>query len=221
MSLERRDLGFQMTANVNHGAMRRERDWLPVGQSEIGGRLIKLLRPVRGYAVMKLISVTIRPSRPMKRQHRENSGHGMVGMAGDAAFRAECEHHLRTKTAHMQRQVIDDAIEFLAVELSVGVIENHRPGHFQNLARRGEFLLAHFRKLLVRLRVAAVGCRLSGRKADHAGFNSALAVGQQRAAEVPGLVVRMRGDAQESKHALIVSNMQSFAETVQSFAIAE
>jgi hypothetical protein len=31
----------------------------------------------------------------------------------------------------------------------------------------------------------------------------------------------MRGDAEKPKHALIVSNMQSFAETVQSFAVAE
>jgi hypothetical protein len=66
-----------------------------------------------------------------------------------------------------------------------------------------------------------MGSSLAGSEADDAGFHSAVPISQERAAEVSSFVIRMRRDAEQAKHALIVADMQSFAETVQSFAFAE
>src|SRR5438105_11799046 len=65
---------------------------------------------------------------------------------------------------------------------------------------------------------ASIGSRLTRRQTDHAGFRAAIAVSSKRSAEPSRLIVRMRGDTHQPKHGLIVSNVQSFAETAQSFA---
>jgi len=150
------DLGLQMIANVNDSGMRREGDRLPIGEGEGSGRIVNLLRLVGGQTIMKLIGIPMGASCPVERERREDAGHGMVGMAGGAAFSAECEHHLWTKAANVQSEVIDDSVQFLPVELSVGIVENQRPGDLQDFAGCGELPFADVGKVLVGFGVAAM-----------------------------------------------------------------
>ena len=50
----------------------------------------------------------------------------MIGVPGDSALPAKCNHDLRPELADPQSQVIDNAVEFLPVQLPVGIIQKNR-----------------------------------------------------------------------------------------------
>src|SRR3954447_24749511 len=142
----------------------------------------------------------------------------MIRVPGNSTIAAECYDDLRAELANPHSQVIDNTIEFLAVKLSVWIVQNDWFGHLKNFARCREFLPAKVGKVLIVARIAAIGCRLAGRKANHAGLNSALNVREQCSSEAPGFVIRVRRDAHQSKHGVIVADVQRFAETEQLFS---
>ena len=75
-----------------------------LGRAKSAVRVVELL--CSGAAVkpvVKLIGITVGAPGPVEGERRENSGHGMIGMTGDSAFGAECQHHLRAKAPHVQR----------------------------------------------------------------------------------------------------------------------
>src|SRR3954469_25938697 len=142
----------------------------------------------------------------------------MIRVPGNSTIAAECYDDLRAELANPHSQVINNTIEFLAVKLSVWIVQNDRLGYLQNFAGCRELLPAKFSKVLIVARIAAIGCRLAGRKTNHAGLNPALSVAKQCASEAAGFVIRVRCDAHQSQHAVIVADVQRFAETEQLFS---
>jgi len=145
----------------------------------------------------------------------------MIGMAGDAAFHAEREQNLRAKFPDTLSEIIDDAVEFLTMELAVGIIENDGFGDAQDFARGEEFLAAKFGELAIRLDGSAIGGGLARRETDDRGLRTAIAVKAKTSAEVAGFIVGMRGYDHQAKHAEIVADMHELAEIVQSLADGE
>src|SRR5438876_10476485 len=139
-------------------------------------------------------------------------------MSGDAAFRAEREQHLRAKFADAQGQIIDDAVEFLAMELAVGIIENDWLGDAQDFTRGDEFLAAKFGNFAIGLGGSAICRGLARRKANDAGSRAAVAVEAKTSAEVAGFIVGVRGYDHQAKHSEIVADMHELAEIVQTLA---
>ena len=145
----------------------------------------------------------------------------MIGMAGDAAFRAEGEQNLRAKFPDTLSEIIDDAVEFLAMELAVGIVENNGFGDAQDFARGEEFLAAKFGKLAIGLGGSTISGGLSRRETNDRGCCAAIAIEAKTSAEVPGFVVGMRGYDHQAKHPEIVADMHELAEIVQSLADGE
>ena len=212
MRLERGDLGFQIAADLNHGRPWSQRDRRSSRQCEISSAVVELLSSVRLQPGLQLVGISVRAPRPVKCQRGKHPRHGMVRMPGHAPVRPKRQHYLWPELAHLKRQLVNDSVQFLAVELSIGIIEDDRLGHSQNFAGRRKFLLAHGCQLLIARGSPAVRSRLARRQTDYARFRPAIAVGEQRSPKTTGLIIRMRGDAHESKHAEIVQNTQQFAE---------
>ena len=139
-------------------------------------------------------------------------------MARNAAFRAEREQHLRAKFTDTLSEVIDHAVEFLAMELAVGIIENDRLGDAQDFTGSNEFLAAKLGKLAIRLGRSAICRGLARRKTNDAGFRAAIAIEAKTSAEVTGLVVGVRGYDHQAKHSEIVADVHELAEIVQTLA---
>jgi hypothetical protein len=79
------------------------------------------------------------------------------------------------------------------MELAIRIVENDAARNFQYPASCGKFLAPHGRQFLIVTSAAAIGSRLSGRKADNAGFDASFLIQTQRSAEAAGFVIRMRG----------------------------
>lgn len=139
-------------------------------------------------------------------------------MAGDAAFRAECEQHLRAKCSDTLGEIIANAVEFLAMQLAVGIIENDRFGDAQDFARGEEFLAAKFGNLAIGFGGSAIGGRLARRETNDGRLRAAVAVESKTSAEVAGFIVGVRGYDHQAKHSEIVADMHELAEIVQTLA---
>jgi len=180
--------------------------------------MVEFLRAVRSQATLKLIGIPIGAASPMKGKGREHSRNGVIGMARDAAFRAECQQYVRTKLAEAQGELIHDTVEFLPMELAVRIIENDGLRDAQDGARCSEFMAAKLGQFTIRLGPTAIGCGLAGREANDRRFGASIAINAQDSAEVTGFVVRVRGNAHQAKHAEIVADVQGTAEIVQLIA---
>ncbi len=117
-----------------------------------------------------------------------------------------------------QSEIIDDAVEFLTMELAVGIIENDGFGDAQNFARGEEFLATKLGKLAIGLSGSAIGSRLARRETNDGGLRAAVAIEAKASAEVAGFIIGMRGYDHQAKHAEIVADMHEVAEIVQSLA---
>src|SRR6185437_16118727 len=71
MRTKRGYLNFEAIANINDGSGWRHRDWLPVRQREIRGRVIKLLGAMRSEGVGGMLQEAVGSARPVK-------GHGQT-----------------------------------------------------------------------------------------------------------------------------------------------
>jgi len=142
----------------------------------------------------------------------------MIGMTRDAALRPKRQQDLRAKFADAQSQVINDAVEFLAMELAVGIIQNDGLGDAQDFAGGGEFLAAKLGKLAIGLSGSTITGGLTGCKTDDAGFHPTFAIEAKTSAEVAGFIVGMRCYDHQAKHSEIVADMHELAEIVQTLA---
>src|SRR5581483_6797756 len=129
----------------------------------------------------------------------------MIVMSGYTAFGAEGQHYLRTKPADMECQLADHAIEVLPVELAVGIVEDFAFGDLQNRTGGSELETANSREFVIIFDPAAMGGGLPWGQADDAGLDAAIVIESQRASEIAGFVVGMRGYAHHAQHSVIVT----------------
>jgi hypothetical protein len=107
---------------------------------------------------------------------------------------------LRPELPDLIRQIADDVVQILPVQIAVGIIQHNPLGHFQYLASGRKFFPSHRRQFVVRLGSAAIGSRLPGSKTYHASFHPAIMVKTKRASETSGFIIRMRRNHHHAKH---------------------
>src|SRR5215472_11276432 len=100
------DFGLEIIANIYAGTLRRESNRWTARNRNSGSGVVQLCGSMGSNSVFELIGVAVRTPRPVKRQPREDSRHGMVGMASNPSLRTEGQHHVRTKAPHLERQLI-------------------------------------------------------------------------------------------------------------------
>src|SRR5437868_2612983 len=91
---------------------------------KVSGAVIELLGPVRLDPWLKLVGIAVAAACPLKGQRCKNSCHGMIGMSGHATIRSERKHYIRAESTYLQSQLIHNSVQFLAIELPIGVVEN-------------------------------------------------------------------------------------------------
>ncbi len=87
-------------------------------------------------------------------------------MGGDPALTAERKHHLRSKAAQLQNHVAHHAVQVLAMQVTIGIIQHDAAADPQNLTRSGKLLAAHVGQFVIVLGAAAMGRRLAGSQAQ-------------------------------------------------------
>src|SRR5579862_6508672 len=105
VSLEGFNLLFEVCSDVDDGGRGRERHRLAIGQGEICGGVVELLRLMDSNDVMQLIGISVVARRPLESQCRRKRCHGVVGVARQSTFRTECNYHLGTKLSYVQRHI--------------------------------------------------------------------------------------------------------------------
>src|SRR5712692_2101339 len=107
-------------------------------------------------AVLQLIGGAVVASRPVIRERSENRGHGMVHMAGDAAFGTKSQHNVGTEFSNLQGEILNDLVGILTMKLPVRIVENNAAAHAQNLARSSEFFAPHGSQFVIAPGAAAI-----------------------------------------------------------------
>jgi len=149
---------------------------LAAREAEIRSGVIEFLSPMQRDRVLKLFGKAIAVAGPVKGESCEYRSHGVIGVGGDASVWAKGEQDVRTELSDVKNQSTDYAIEILAMQMSVGIIEDNAARNFEDFARGGEFLSADCGQLLVPSRAAAMRSGLTGRKANDACFHSAVMI---------------------------------------------
>src|SRR5215470_5794553 len=98
----------------------------------------------------------------------------MIGMPGHPALCPEGQQNLRSKFADPQSEFIDHAVEFLAMQLPVRVVEDNGFRHSQDLARFCKLRPTNFRQLAIGCCNPAMARRLTSGEAKNTGFNPAI-----------------------------------------------
>src|SRR4051794_4905118 len=156
MGFESGQLRVQSLADRDLRRPWRQGHRLAVLHVEIRRRVVKLLNPVRLRPIVQLLRKPFRTSRPMKSCRSEQGSHAVVRMSSYSAFWAEGRHHLRTYFPDSARQLTHYLQEVRLVECAITVVQDLTAGDLQHLARASEFHSPHRRKLVIRLRSAAV-----------------------------------------------------------------
>jgi hypothetical protein len=197
MRREGLDLLLQNIADVDDRRSRRERNRLAVRQREIGRGIVKFLYAMRLQPGFELFDIPVAASGPMKRHGGKNGRHGVIRMRCDRAFRAQCDHHLRTYLANTLCQHAHDLEEIRLIEPGIGITENFRLRDFEQFAGIGKLLTTQFAQIFSRLCPAAMSCRLAVCQADHVRLDAALGAMQECAGKTADFVIRMRRNAQQ------------------------
>src|SRR5215467_4263026 len=130
----------------------------------------------------------------MERHGRKESCYRMIGVPGHTAISSEGQQNLRSKFADSQREFIDHAVQFLAMQLPIRIVEDDCFKHSQDFARCGKLCTTNFREISIRSCEPTMARRLARCEADNAGLNPAIAAKGKRSAEVAGFIVRMCRD---------------------------
>jgi len=179
---------------------RRWRGGHAIGQLEIGRRVIELLCRVWRHSGRNLSGVAVGAAGPVEGLGGEGTGHGVVGVAGEAAVGSESDDDVGAKAADTGDQLSDDLMEVRAVEFAVGISEYLAVRDAEEAARGLKLGGAQLGEFLIAAGGSAILGGGPGGEADHRDFDAAIGVEGEGSAEGSGFVVRMGGDAEESEH---------------------
>src|SRR5437868_5310229 len=105
------ELYIEKRADFDAGRYGGQRDWRAIREREERALIVELLYTVWSSSQAQLLRKTIGTRCPLKGKRCENACHGVVGMAGQAAIRAEGEQHLRANTSNPLHQFADYRVQ--------------------------------------------------------------------------------------------------------------